>query len=200
MPSHFAVQLARPLLAHLLAVAPVLGTWHAPSRASLGGLSLLGWTLAVHLACALVPERRVERSRVQAALATLAFSLPALALGLGLDLQAGFRPSALLALAGTGALSLALVGAAAPESQREERAVLASGALFVLLPALLAVALALCGLEPDGARWLAASPLASALRATVRAADVNSLALAPLGAAAVLAVAWSVGRREGARA
>jgi hypothetical protein len=78
--------------------------------------------------------------------------------------------------------------------------VLASGALFVLLPALLVVALALCGLELDGARWLAASPLASALRATVRAADVNSLALAPLGAAAVLAVAWSVGRREGARA
>lgn len=194
------MKLARPLVAHLLAVAPVLGTWHAPSRASLAGLSLLGWSLAVHLAFALAPERRVARSRAQAALVTLSWALPALALGLGLDLQAGFRLDASLALVGAGALSLALVGAAAPETQREERAVLASGALFVLLPALLEGALALCGLEPDGARWLAASPLASALRATVGTADVKSLALAPLGAAAVLAVAWSAGQRAGARA
>lgn len=196
--SRSAVKLVRPILAHLVAVAPALATWHEPARASLASLSLLGWALAVQLGFALVPEARAERSRTQAGLATLASALPALALGFGLDVQAGFALPGLLALAAVGSLSLALVGAAAPQSEREERAVLASGALLVLLPALLLGALVVCGIEHDGlARALLASPLASALEATLQRVEPRALALAPLGALAVLGIALLAARKRG---
>lgn len=192
------MKLVRPILAHLVAVAPALATWHEPARASLASLSLLGWALAAQLAFALVPEARGERSRTQAGLATLASALPALALGFGLDVQAGFALPALLALAAAGALSLALVGAAAPQSEREERAALASGALLVALPALLLGALIVCGIEHAGVvSALLASPLASALAATLQRMEPRTLALAPLGALAVLGVALLAARKRG---
>lgn len=192
------MKLVRPILAHLVAVAPALATWHEPVRASLASLSLLGWALAVQLAFALVPEARGERSRTQAGLATLASALPALALGFGLDVQAGFALPALLALVAAGALSLALVGAAAPQSEREERAALASGAVLVALPALLLGALIVCGIEHAGVvSALLASPLASALAATLQRMEPRTLALAPLGALAVLGFALLAARKRG---
>jgi len=195
------VKLARPILAHLLAVAPALAAWHAPARASLASLSLLGWALAVHLAFVLAPPARGASTRAQSALETLALASPSLALGLGLDAQAGTPWGDLLALAAAGALSLALLGAAAPRTERFELPALASRALFVVLPALLAAALTLCGIERDTlVRALGASPLASVLEATLRAVDLRALALAPLGAAAVLGVAVFAARAEGERA
>ncbi|MBM3987363.1 MAG: hypothetical protein FJ294_05340 [Planctomycetes bacterium] len=193
------MKLARPILAHALAVLPALAAYRADARASLASLSLLGWAFTVHLAFALVPHARGASSRSQHGLGTLALAAPSLALGMGLDAQAGAAWRGLLALAAIGALSLALLAAAAPRGEREGRAVLASRALFVLLPALLGAALTVCGLEHDTlARALCASPLASAWSVTLRVSQ--PLALAPLGAAAVLGAAVLAAREERERA
>jgi len=184
------VKLARPILAHLLAVLPALAAYRTDARASLASLSLLGWALCVHLAFALVPHARGAASRSRHGLGALALAAPSLALGMGLDARGGAAWRGLLALAAIGALALALLAAAAPRGEREGRAVLASRLSFVLLPALFGAALTVCGLEHDTlARALGASPLASAWHATLRASDPLALAFAPLGAAAVLAVA-----------
>lgn len=195
------MKLARPILAHLLAVLPALAAWRADARASLASLSLLGWAFTVHLAFALAPQARGACSRAQHGLAQLALAAPSLALGLGLDAQAGAAWRELLALAAVGALALALLAAAAPKDEREGHAVLASRALFVLLPAWLGAALQLGGIEHDAlALALGASPLASAWSATMHLAELRALALAPLGAAAVLGVAVLAARAEGERA
>jgi hypothetical protein len=191
------LKLIRPFSAHIAALAPVAAAWAEPARASLASLSLCGWAAFVHIAFACVTSSEECGSRADAARVAAALTLPSLALGIALDLRAGFAPTDLACVASLAVLSVALLSAAG----RNRNAARVGVSLLFVLPALVAGALHLVGLSTTvesvpWARAALASPLAACLEFTLVRIEARALALGLVGALAPFAVIVLARRSE----